>query len=85
MRIDTQGTRSQKAAILNHLLTGESLSQLEAAQLFDCFRLGARIFDLRDDGYLIETEMVTNQSSGKRFARYYMPADEIERVKGEAA
>lgn len=85
MTLDTSATRSQKAAILKHLLTGKSLSQLEAAQLFDCFRLGARIFDLRDDGYLIKTEMVTNRNRGKRFARYYMPAEEIERVKGEAA
>jgi len=27
---------------------------------FRCFRLSARIHDLRDEGYIIETEMVHN-------------------------
>jgi len=85
MTLDNKATRSQKAAILKHLLSGKSLSQLEAADLFGCWRLGARIKDLRDAGYQIETEMVTNRSNGKRFARYWMPVDEIERVGGEAA
>ena len=85
MTLDTQATRSQKAAILKHLLNGKSISQLEALDKFGCMRLGARIMDLRNEGYQIETEMVTNHNNGKRFARYWMPVDEIERVRGEAA
>lgn len=85
MTLDTSATRSQKAAILKHLLTGKSISRLEALQLFGCLHIGARILDLRNEGYGIETGMVKNQHNGKRFARYYMPAEEIERVKGEAA
>ena len=83
MTLKNSTTRSQKAAILNYLLTGKSLSQLEAAEMFGCWRLGARCYDLREDGYRIETEMVTNESTGKRFARYYMSKDEIARVKAE--
>ncbi|ADV47047.1 hypothetical protein [Nitratifractor salsuginis] len=33
----------------------------------------------------IETEMVTNKITGKRFARYYMTDEEIARVKEAAA
>jgi len=84
MTLKNSTTRSQKQAILNHLLDGKTISQLEAAELFGCWRLGARCYDLRQDGYQIETEMVTNKFTGKRYARYFMPADEIERVKGVA-
>lgn len=77
-------TQSQSAAILKHMMDGRSISQLEAAELYGCWRLGARIYDLRDMGYDIKTEMVTNEATGKRFARYYMTDEEIARVK-EAA
>lgn len=45
---------SQKQKILNHLLEGKTLTPLEALQKFGCFRLGARIFDLRAEGYMID-------------------------------
>jgi len=81
MTLKNSTTRSQKAAILNYLLAGKS--QLEAAEMLGCWRLGARCYDLREDGYLIETEMVTNKATGKRYARYYMPKDEIAMVKAQ--
>lgn len=45
---------SQKEQIKQYLLTGKTLSPLEALQKFGCFRLGARIWDLRHEGYQIE-------------------------------
>lgn len=41
---------------------------MSALQLFDCFRLGARIADLRKEGYKIKT-MIQNRGV-KRFAEY---------------
>lgn len=38
---------TQKDLILKHLLRGMSLTPLEALSRFGCFRLGARIYDLR--------------------------------------
>jgi len=36
---------------------------------FGCYRLAARVKNLREEGYDIHTELVVNKD-GKRFARY---------------
>lgn len=59
---------SQRDSILDHLLEGNSITPIDALNLFGCFRLGARIHDLRKDGYNIETEYEHN--NGKKYARY---------------
>lgn len=59
---------SQTEQILQHLQDGNSLTPLEALQKFGCFRLGARIFDLKQLGYNIETEMEIK--GRKKYARY---------------
>ena len=61
---------SQKALILRHMLAGRSITPLEALRLYGCFRLGARIADIKADGFLVHTEMVTDKETGKRYARY---------------
>lgn len=60
---------SQKESILNYLQTGKSLSPLEALDKFNCLRLGARISDLRKEGYNIQT---TYNKDGKRYAKYIL-------------
>ena len=64
-------TPSQNAMILAELKRGRSLTPIDALKRFGCFRLGARIFDLKQDGHPITTTMV--EERGKRFARYSMP------------
>lgn len=54
--------------ILAHL-RHSPITPLEALSLFGCFRLGARIFDLREQGYDITTEIV-EVDSGARIAKY---------------
>lgn len=61
---------SQKAMILDWLLLGNSLTPVEALKMFGCFRLGARIADIKEMGYLVHTEMVHDRKTGKRYARY---------------
>lgn len=63
-------TESQNALIKGWLLNGHSITQLDALKMFGCFRLSARIANLRDEGYDIVTEMVT--INDKRVANYYM-------------
>ncbi|MCE7856899.1 MAG: hypothetical protein DYG97_10195 [Ignavibacteria bacterium CHB3] len=46
---------SQKQAILEYLLSGKSITPLEALDLFKCFRLGARIWDLKKEGHDIKS------------------------------
>ena len=59
---------SQNKQILNYLLSGKKLTPLTALNKFGCFRLSARILDLRKEGHNIITENVTKQ--GKTFAEY---------------
>lgn len=61
---------SQSQQILNYLQTGNALTALDAIRLFNCLRLGARIYDLRQQGYVINSFMITDDKSGKRYARY---------------
>lgn len=60
--------KSQNDEILAWLKSGKSISPLEALEKFGCFRLGGRIFELKQAGHKIVTEMVTK--NGKRYASY---------------
>lgn len=59
---------SQSAQILAYLSKGNSLTHRDAQRLFNCDRLGARIYDLRGSGHVIHAETI--KQNGKRFARY---------------
>lgn len=59
---------TQTAEIRAYLETGASLSQLEAAELFRCWRLAPRILELRAEGLDIET--IIERRGKKRYARY---------------
>ena len=59
---------SQKKDILNHLIEKGTITPIEALELYGCFRLGARIADLKAEGIQIRTDIVAK--NGKRFARY---------------
>ena len=66
---------SQNKQIKAWLESGKSITPMDALNLFGSFRLGARIFDLKNDyGMNIKTEMV--EENGKRFARYSLEKDE---------
>jgi len=66
--METKGTQTQKEAILRHLQSGKTITPLEALNLYGCFRLGARIWELRDEGYRIRSENV--KQGKKTFASY---------------
>lgn len=68
---------TQCNAILSDLLSGKTITPMEALRDHGCFRLGARIYDLRERGYQIDREMV--EDDGKRFASYYMTPEERAR------
>lgn len=61
---------SQSTKILAHLQSGHRLTPIDALNLFGCFRLGARCWDLRKQGYDIKTEIV--EKNGKHFASYWL-------------
>jgi hypothetical protein len=59
---------TQNTLIRNYLENGNSITPLDALKLFGCFRLSARIHDLRSQGMVIQRNMIT--SNGKTFASY---------------
>lgn len=62
-------SNSQNARIAKYLLEGNSITPLDALNLFGCLRLGARIADLKERGLNIVTERVVTPN-GKRVASY---------------
>lgn len=58
----------QVDAIRSFLLEGNSLTPIDALERFGCFRLAARIDDLRQEGLDIET--IKERRNGKSYARY---------------
>ena len=63
--------KSQCAKILKHLNRWGSISAITAINKYRCYRLGARIYNLKREGFNIETHIVET-TKGKRFAVYYL-------------
>lgn len=61
-------SRTQNKAILQHLMSGYTLTPMDALNQFGCLRLAARINDLKADGWPIDATMV--KANGKKFAQY---------------
>lgn len=62
---------SQNARILAYLLEGNAITPLEALELFGSFRLGARIADIKADGYDVKSEYV-KLPNGKQVKKYHL-------------
>ena len=75
-----KSTASQRSAILALLLQGNSLTSLDALNYVGCFRLAARISELRNQfNYPIKGRWVT--SGEKRFMEYYIDEKDIADIK----
>ena len=61
---------SQESMILDDLKKGKRITAMVALHKFGVFRLAARIRDLRDSGYAIQSRMVDR--GGKRVAEYWL-------------
>lgn len=69
---------TQRCQIIRHLRIYGSITDLEAFADYGIRRLGARIYDLKKDGYPIKTEMVTGQNrfgQQTRYAKYIFLQD----------
>tara|TARA_Y100000593_G_scaffold11431_5_gene20441 strand:+ start:378 stop:572 length:195 start_codon:yes stop_codon:yes gene_type:complete len=62
---------SQTEAIERHLKSEGSISPIEAIHVYGCYRLAARIKDLRDKGIKIKTTL-NRDLQGHRYARYVL-------------
>ena len=64
---------AQNDMVLGYLQKGNSLTPLEALEKFNCFRLAARVHDLRNSGHnIVATDYET--PAGKRVAKYSLKA-----------
>ena len=71
---------SQNLKILRHLLKFGSITQRQAAMEFGCWRLPARIHELREYGVPIETILIPTKSecASSSYAKYTLEdADEV--------
>lgn len=59
---------TQNQQIKTYLEKGKSITPIDALNKFGCFRLAARINELRKDGLNIATKIVTKE--GKTYASY---------------
>jgi hypothetical protein len=64
---------SQKQRILDYIKKGHMITQVDAFNKFGCFRLSARIKDLKAEGHNIKTKSISK--NGKLFAGYYLGED----------
>lgn len=64
-----KSARTQCAQIKKWLEDGNSITSLEALQLFGCMRLASRVCDLRDRGLDITTTKIKTES-GKYVTEY---------------
>ena len=68
-------TETQRKQIREYLLAGNTITPLEALQIFGAFRLSAHIYVLKYDYDMpIETELV--YEDGKRYAKYYLKKED---------
>lgn len=61
---------NHQTAVLDHLQQGKTISQAEAIELCDCYRLSAVIDRLRKQGFDIVTHNEPNLNSKGTHARY---------------
>lgn len=75
-RFNTVNDKPMRTLILDHLLTGESISNVEAQALWRCRALPKRINELKRDGWPITAER-RKDSTGQSYVRYALDKDAI--------
>lgn len=78
---------NDREKILRHLQEVGPITPLEALEQYGCYRLGARIYELRHDGHVINTELVEGKDrfgQPMRYARYSL-IKKKDRPDGDAS
>lgn len=78
-------TATHKRQLLAHLMTGATITPLEALQRFNCLSCSQRLGDLRrDNGIPIQSRFITT-ATGKRVKQYWLEKSYINAHKGAIA
>ena len=67
-------TQTKTHMVFEHLVSGKTLTAMEALALFGVFRLASIIHNLRGEGYAIKTEHRFD-TNGTAYARYSLPIE----------
>ncbi len=71
-------TKTHKAKLLAHLMKGQTITALQALDLYQCFALSQRLGDLRrDDGIPIQSRFITTPT-GKKVKEYWLEPSYIQ-------
>ena len=68
--------KKQKAQILERLRERGHITPVQAMTDFNCMRLGARIWDLRQEGWEIVTVMINGKREGVKYAQYVLDMEQ---------
>lgn len=71
--------QTYRQIIMAHLMSGKSITNMEAYNRYAMTSAIRRISELRADGVLIQDEFI--KQNGKRFKRYWVNADS-EQLRG---
>ncbi|MEY2630771.1 MAG: hypothetical protein RLZZ469_1668 [Bacteroidota bacterium] len=73
---------SQTERLLKHFMDGGSITSLQAYSKLGITQLGTRIFELKQDGYIIVSEWVavTNRFGEKCHVKRYSLAKEMDKA-----
>ena len=69
--LNEETSATQVKRILAYMQAGNRITPIEALQMFGSFRLGARIAEIKELGYPVQSEFVTTPS-GKRVKAYWI-------------
>jgi hypothetical protein len=69
---DMKTTDTQNKMILVDLVKGDRITPMDALMKYNCFRLSARIYDLRHDFKAPINSRLVEGVNGKRYAEYWI-------------
>lgn len=64
----------------------KGITQMQAVELFQAYRLSGVIFNLKEQGYVIETDILegkTQDNRPTRYARYRLISKPVKEKKGK--
>ncbi len=61
---------TQKQKILAYIDSHGSITPMDALNKFGCMRLGARIYELKQEGYPIQTEIEVHKNLNGEYVQY---------------
>lgn len=71
INLNAESCQSQESKILDHMLRGHRITGIDALNLYGCFRLPARIADIVNRGFPVQSEFVIT-NTGKRVKAYWI-------------